>query len=243
MKFQPTTTQRLYREIAEQIRAKIEAGEFPLGTRLPAERDLSEMLEVSRSSVREAIIALEINGFVDVRGGSGVYVTSLLPRASINVVAQADEVDIGPFELLEARLLVEPDCAALAAQNATADQRRALRNVHAAMQLVQPANEKSKGVGSAQYDRLLHGSIAEACGNAALASVCMHLWDLSERSPIFQRLDAHYVTQQDWTIAWGEHTRIVEAIVEGDAVRARHAMSYHLVAIMARLRENPAWTA
>lgn len=213
---------------------------------MPGERDLAEMLEVSRSSVREAIIALEINGFVDVRGGSGVYVTSRIPRVSSpNTVAipPVDEVDIGPFELLDARILVEPDCAALAAQNATADQRRSLRNVHAAMQLVQPSGEWSKGVGSVHYDRLLHGSIAEACGNAALASVCMHLWDLSERSPIFQRLDAHYVTQQDWTIAWGEHARIVEAIVDGDAVRARHAMAYHLVAIMSRLRENPAWTA
>lgn len=212
---------------------------------MPAERDLAEMLEVSRSSVREAIIALEINGLVDVRGGSGVYVTALQPRASGIAIAPPsfDDVDVGPFELLETRLLVEPDCAALAAQNATADQRRALRNVHAAMQLVQPANEKTKGVRSAHYDRLLHGSIAEACGNAALASVNMHLWDLSERSPIFRRLDAHYVTQQDWTIAWEEHTRIVDAIVDGDAVRARHAMAYHLVAIMARLRENPAWTA
>ncbi|MPN30406.1 hypothetical protein SDC9_177877 [bioreactor metagenome] len=111
------------------------------------------------------------------------------------------------------------------------------------MQLVQPQSELSRGVGSAQYDRLLHGDIADACGNAALASACMHLWDLSERSPIFRRLDEHYVTQQDWTIAWGEHARIVEAIVDGDGVRARHAMAYHLVAIMARLRENPAWTA
>ena len=235
--FQPVSVARLYRVIANQIKDKIRGGSYRSGERLPAERELAEMLQVSRPSVREALIALEIEGWVDVRVGSGVYVTGPESRLSLNENNAPGApllLDVGAADLLQARLLVEPHCAELAARHATDAQLQAMEEATLAL----PGSEQP----SKHNDRL-HLLIAEACGNAALASVCMHLWDLSERSPIFQRLDAHYVTQQDWTIAWGEHTRIVEAIVEGDAVRARHAMSYHLVAIMVRLRENPAWTA
>ncbi len=68
------STVRLYRMIADQIAAKIDSGEFAVGERLPAERLLAEQLGVSRASVREALIALELEGYVDVRVGAGVYV-------------------------------------------------------------------------------------------------------------------------------------------------------------------------
>src|SRR6218665_2226433 len=70
------SAQRLYRLIAERIAQKIRAGGFPVGSRLPAERELAELWQVSRSSVREALIALELSGYVEVRVGSGVYVTT-----------------------------------------------------------------------------------------------------------------------------------------------------------------------
>ena len=73
--FQPVSVARLYRVIANQIKDKIRGGSYRSGERLPAERELAEMLQVSRPSVREALIALEIEGWVDVRVGSGVYVT------------------------------------------------------------------------------------------------------------------------------------------------------------------------
>ena len=74
MPLQLLEPKRLYRQIAEQLRALMEAGEFAIGQRLPAERDLAAQLGVSRPSVREALIALEVEGWVEVRGGSGVYV-------------------------------------------------------------------------------------------------------------------------------------------------------------------------
>ena len=239
MLFQTISTKRLYREIAEQIRERIEAGHFPLGTRLPSERELAESFDVSRSSVREALIALEISGYVDVRMGSGVYVSALLP-SSMRLAEELPEdmtVDMSAFELLEARLLIEPECAALAAQHATPEQRAELTQLHQAMKQAHSGAEAGKG--PVDYDHMFHQMIAHVCPNAALASACMHLWDLRERSRVFQRLDEHFVTPAIWQIAWNEHMRIVEAICAGDAVRARHAMAYHINAIMARLREDP----
>src|SRR5207302_7198003 len=104
---------RLYRQIADQIRALIRSREFAAGARLPPERDLARQLGVSRPSVREALIALEVEGYVEVRIGSGVYV--------IERTAAPDPLpeDSGPFELIRARWLIEAECAALAARHAT----------------------------------------------------------------------------------------------------------------------------
>ena len=74
MPLQDVDSQRLYRQIAEQLRGLIAAGEFATGSRLPAERDLARQLGVSRPSVREALIALEVEGWVEVRVGSGEYI-------------------------------------------------------------------------------------------------------------------------------------------------------------------------
>jgi GntR family transcriptional regulator, hexuronate regulon transcriptional repressor len=113
-----TTSQklsRLYQAVAERLAKSIAAGDFKPGDRLPAERDLAEQFDVSRTTIREAIIALEIQGVVEVRIGSGVYVTKSQPKGK----ALPIEMDIGAFELTEARLLLEGEVAALAAVNAT----------------------------------------------------------------------------------------------------------------------------
>src|SRR5690606_26985718 len=105
---------RLYRQIAEQIRLRIADASFPAGSRLPAERDLAHHFSVSRTSVREALIALEIAGFVEVRGGSGIYVSNPLPF--LRPLFESADAGPGPFELLHARWVVEGEVAALAAR-------------------------------------------------------------------------------------------------------------------------------
>ena len=118
---------RLYRQIADQIRTLIRAGEFTAGSRLPPERDLARQLGVSRPSVREALIALEVEGLVDVRIGSGIYV--LGPGRNGNDRVQ---VASGPFELLRARGVIEGECAALAAKSAKKAQIEAIEEALAA---------------------------------------------------------------------------------------------------------------
>ncbi|MGE8565028.1 MAG: FadR/GntR family transcriptional regulator [Achromobacter sp.] len=232
---QAVASTRLYRMIADQIAARIKAGDFPAGGRLPAERELAEQLQVSRASVREALIALEIEGYVDVRVGTGVFVCQ--PREDGQYqdtapAAAADSVeatDIGPFDLLETRLLIEPECAALAAQKASPAQIAAIRAAHDGMSLTESPSV---------HDRAFHSAIGAACGNAALAAAISHIWHLSTLSPVFHRLEEHFVTTKVWIEAQKEHERILAAIVDRDPIRARHAMHDHLVGILARLRED-----
>lgn len=230
---QPVGVTRLYRMIADQIKGKIEAGHFKTGARLPSERELAEVLEVSRASVREALIALEIEGYVDVRVGTGVFVTysSEDARAGTKTVAAAPQPDgdIGAFDLLEARLLVEPQCAALAAVNATETHLAVIRETVRDMQ---------GGERQGDHDRAFHIAIASACGNTALASTVAHLCALRESSAIFSRLDQHFVTGKVWEVAHDEHLTIMNAILARDADAARNAMHAHLAGVRDRLHQD-----
>src|SRR5450432_2027828 len=112
MPIQSIEPRRLYRQIADQIRTLVRSGEFTPGERLPPERDLARQLGVSRPSLREALIALEIETLLDVRVGSGIYVTQPdEPRRNAELAGAS-----GPFEVIRARRLIEGECAALAAK-------------------------------------------------------------------------------------------------------------------------------
>src|SRR5216110_1658100 len=105
-----TEPRRLYEQIAQTLSKDIADGKYEVGQRLPSERELAQNFKVSRPTVREAIIALELDGLVEVRLGSGVYVMSRQPPGG-----REGAKDIGPFELLEARHAIEGEAAALAA--------------------------------------------------------------------------------------------------------------------------------
>src|SRR6476469_7358516 len=99
MPLQALEPQRLYRQIAEQLRALITSGEFKPGERLPAERDLAKQLGVRGPSVREALLALEVEGWVEVRTGSGVYVLEQVKRARARDKT-VPAAEWGPLELI-----------------------------------------------------------------------------------------------------------------------------------------------
>ena len=226
----PAAPARLYRIIADQIATRIRSGEFVEGDRLPSERELAERLGVSRPSIREALIALEIQGFVYVRVGTGVFVQDTRAAgATTEPIASPDGNDIGPFDLLDTRLMIEPECAALTAQQATQAQIDAIEAAHRAMSVT---------TFPSSHDRAFHDAIGAGCGNAALAATVSHVWDLTEGSAIYRRLDGHFVNAQVWETAHQEHTRIVAAIRARDPIRARHAMRNHIESILARLRED-----
>ena len=228
MPLQTVENRRLYRQIADQIAALIEKGEYGAGERLPPERDLAKHLGVSRPSVREALIALEVEGYVEVRVGSGVYVSG--PRAE---VAAADlSADSGPFELIRARWLIEAECAALAAKSATKAQVRAMEDA-----LDQMADESRRGAMPLASDRLFHLRIAEASGNSALVLVVKTLWD-QRTGPLFLRLEHHFDTPALWSVALREHREIVAAIARHDAAAARAAMRRHMNQAAKRFSAN-----
>ena len=219
MPIQSIEPRRLYRQIADQIRGLIRSGEFPAGARLPPERDLARQLGVSRPSVREALIALEVEGLVDVRIGSGIYVTG---GCQLGSGLDAVEATSGPFELLRARCVIEGECAALAAKSARKTQVAAIEE---ALELMQ--KEMAGDKQPLYADRLFHLRIAEATGNGALVQVVRMLWE--ERSgPLYKQLEHHYDSPQLWQAALGEHRAVVKAIAARDCAAARAAMHRHL---------------
>jgi len=221
MPFQSIEPRRLYRQIAEQIRGLIRSGEYLPGARLPPERDLAKQLGVSRPSVREALIALEVEGLVEVRIGSGIYVQR--PGAMRNGdETSAVHAEAGPFELLRARHVIESECAALAAKSARKAQIAAIEEAVAVMQREFDAHTQPLA-----GDQLFHIRIAEATGNGALVAVVKMLWE-ERTGPLYKQLEHHYDSPALWIAAMAEHRAIVAAIAAHDADGARTAMQRHL---------------
>jgi DNA-binding FadR family transcriptional regulator len=213
---------RLYRQIADQVRALVEQGEFALGSRLPAERDLARQLGVSRPSVREALIALEVEGLVEVRMGSGIYVRRQPLAGAGAAGAAAPVTDEPPLETIRAREVIECELAARAAVSMKAAQLRGLREAIALME-----QEVAAGQLPAQGDRLFHLRIVEAAGNAVLTRIVTGLYD-ERHKPLFVQFGSHFENVDSWRLAIAEHRGVVEAIAARDATAARSAMSRHL---------------
>lgn len=218
MPIQPIEPRRLYRQIADQLRTLIAAGEFPVGSRLPPERELAAELGVSRPSVREALIALEVQGLVEVRMSCGIYVTTQTPSRQIHGI----ETDPGPFEIIQARQMIESELAALAARRKPALALKRMRDAVTTM-------EEDIAVGSMPYrgDRAFHLALAEASDNAALVRVVTNLWD-ERKNPVFAQLGRHFENTDSWNIAVAEHRAVIRAVADGDVAGARAAMHTHL---------------
>jgi DNA-binding FadR family transcriptional regulator len=218
MPLKTVAPRRLYRQISDQLRELIGNGEYAPGARLPAERELARELGVSRPSLREALIALEIEGLLEVRVGSGIYVTPPDGRARHAPPADAS----GPFEVIRARRMIEGECAALAARHASPVLLRALRKAHASMR-----KEARRSHNPLHADRAFHVRIAEAAGNSALELLVQTLWD-QRVGPFYRALEKklEYPAMAGETLR--EHAAVLAAIVSRDPARARAAMRRHM---------------
>lgn len=216
-------SQRLYERLAQALGARIARGEYQVGQRLPSERELAQTFKVSRATVREAMIALELDGLVDVRTGSGVYVTHTTPPEG-TVGAR----DVGPFELLEARRAIEGEICAIAAARITDEQLAQLARIIAEMR---SENEHDVELSEAA-DRRFHEVIAAATENSGMLSVVQMLWDTRVRSPQTHAMD-------EKARAFGikphieAHTAILKALERHDPEAARSAMRKHLTRVLA----------
>jgi len=217
----PVEPQRLYRQIAEQVRALITGGELTPGSRLPAERDLAKQMGVSRPSVREALIALEVEGWVEVRTGSGVYVLDRAGRASGNGT-QVPPAEWGPLELIRARRVIEGEIASLAATQA---KRRHIQAIREAIDTMREATDR--GIAPLEGDRAFHTAIAQSCDNVVLLETVQTFWD-ARRGPLFERLGDYFETVPSWRMAIAEHEAILDAIRAHDGPAARAAMQAHM---------------
>jgi DNA-binding FadR family transcriptional regulator len=221
MPLQIVEPQRLYRQSAEQLRTLMTAGEFIPGSRLPAERDLAKQFGVSRPSVREALIALEVEGWVEVRTGSGVYVLERggHTRGDDRKVPPAEW---GPLELIRARRVIEGEIASLAATQA---KRKHIQAIQGAIDLMQ--EDTDRGIAPLAGDRAFHTAIAQASDNVVLLETVQTFWD-ARRGPLFERLGDYFETVPSWRMAIAEHEAVLEAIRAHDAQAARAAMQQHM---------------
>ena len=211
---------RLYQKIGRDIRQQIVEGEYTVGSRLPAERDIAENMAVSRTIVREALIMLELEGLIEVRKGSGIHVISNGEALAAN--DQTLENDVGPFELLQARQLVESNIAAFAA---TQVNKSNLQNMNAALELEQ--EELRSGL-SSKGDEMFHIAVAEATQNSVLVSLTQELWCIREKSPMWKRLH-DWIEKIDYLEDWvDDHQKIIEALASKNPEAARLAMWQHL---------------
>jgi DNA-binding FadR family transcriptional regulator len=239
MPIESVENRRLYRQIADQISRLIEAGEYSPGVRLPPERLLAAQLKVSRPTVREALIALEVEGWVDIRGGTGVFVLEQQEAPDQGAAPLAVSTNIstlpppGPFEVLYARDLVEPEVAALAAKHASPELIAVMARALSAMVCCSASDPKH-----VEYDHQFHFNLAEATGNGALVQAMEALW-VMRVNPLYIRLQDHFHNEAVWQRAIIEHREILEAVKHGDAKAARAAMHRHLK--NARMRFVSSW--
>ena len=222
MPLQTVEPQRLYRQIAGQLRLAIDAGEYAVGARLPAERDLAKQLGVSRPSVREALIALEVEAWVEVRTGSGVYVLERSGATRNEAAEPLVPAEWGPLELIRARRVVEGETAAIAATRAKRRDTDAMAQAIAAM-----VEDADQGRMPLDGDRAFHTAIVQASGNSVLIETVQTFWD-SRRGPVFERLGGHFETGPSWRAAIVEHQAILQAIRARNAPAARSAMHAHM---------------
>jgi DNA-binding FadR family transcriptional regulator len=210
---------RLYEKLSRELARAIAAGEYPLGQRLPSERELAQAFSVSRPTVREAIIALELDGLVQVRLGSGVYVVNRRPPGG-----KEGRKDIGPFELLEARRAIEGEACALAALRIDDAQ---IEQLSALIAEMRDDNQHNEILMSEEADRRFHELIASSTQNSAILASVQMLWDARARSPQSHSMDDK-VRARGLKPPIDEHTAIVRALKRRDPEAARRAMHKHI---------------
>lgn len=204
------SNRRLFWDIVEKIEQRIDSGEYQIGTRLPPERVLAELFEVSRPTIREAIIALEVRGRVEVKTSSGVYVLN-------HKLSDKRANNISAFELTQARALVEGEAAALAASSITEEELERLADTLTHMQ---------DGNQAEVADKEFHRIISTATRNCAILATVENFWYLRDSRDNIKRAYAN-VCSSSAAQRMAEHTDIYNALKNKDSEKARAAMHEH----------------
>lgn len=224
----PFEPKRPYQELGLILRQELIEHSYQVGDRLPPERDIAERLNVSRTVVREAIIMLELENLVEVKKGSGVYVINIPNQSNSRENIISD--DVGPFEMLQARQLLESNIAEFAATQVTPSD---IAKMRAALALER--NELASGSKECSGDELFHHCIAEATQNSVLVDLLKQSWARREQSPMWKKLHSRII-DQDYREDWLEdHARILAAMQRKDPIEAKNAMWQHLENVKQRL--------
>ncbi|MFQ5913356.1 MAG: FadR/GntR family transcriptional regulator [Nitrospinota bacterium] len=220
---------RVYEAIVNQVLSLIAQGQLKSGDRLPPERDLVESFNVSRASVREAICVLESLGLVESRVGSGTYVTTpkvenLIQPLALTILQEQDNLQ----EIFEARRLIEPYLAGLAAERATQAEKEELAAI-----VERHARLVAKGETGAEADVDFHLAIARAARNQVLLRLIDGIHDLLGKSR-----DSSFQVGGRPKQSLNGHLKVLEAIQREDSPGARIAMDDHLSRVEEFVRKS-----
>lgn len=220
---------RVYEDIVAQIKSLIAQGKLRVGDQLPSERELSEMFQVSRASVREAIRALESIGLIEIRQGEGTFVASTIETLLTSVASALAQHRDPLTPIFEARKVLEPATAALAAERATAEEVTQLEAI-----LADQAKQIADGETGVEADTRFHSTLAEAAKNDVLLRLNEAIVD-SLRETRVRSLRS----QGRPARSLAGHREILEAIRRKDPKRAREAMLHHLETIEHNVLKPP----
>jgi len=211
---------RLYQQLASELKTRIEAGQYRVGDKLPAERLIAEEMQVSRTVVREAIIMLEVEGYVEVRKGSGIHVISNQQSHRVVTDSQLEFANFGPFELLQARQLIESNVAEFAATRVTR------QDIVQLMEIQEQARKEDRFRDS-EWDMRFHVKIAMATQNSALAAIVEKMWLHRMHNPYWLKLHEH-IDERSIGSWCSDHDAILKALIRKDPAAAKLAMWQHL---------------
>lgn len=212
---------RLYQQVAEHLGGRIRDGHFPCGKSLPGEVILAQEYGISRSVMREALVALELLGLVEVRAGSGAFVTSNAPNLSFTLGQIGVVGGPSPLAILEARRAIEGEVAFYVAVNASHEDIKALDTM-----LKKAASVDAGGSEPEGWPGVFHIALAEATGNVVFRNIVESLWS-AVRGPMFSGLRAQ-VSMSQVQSRLETRQRLMEAILLRDASAARAAMHAHI---------------
>ena len=219
---EPIKATRIYEEIVKQVKLLIAEGKLKSGDRLPPERELADKFRVSRTSVREALRALESRGLVEIRAGEGAFVRDISLEALIEPLALVilpHREGVG--ELFEGRRLLEPAIAALAARRATPDEIAEMERI-----LEAQAREVAEGRTGLAQDAAFHAALAQSAHNRAISRIVNALMDL-----LTQSREESLHTPGRPTRSHQDHVRILDAIRRRDEMGAHRAVLDHLIEV------------
>jgi len=223
--FEPVRTRRTFEEAAEQIAEKVRSGQLERGDKLPAERDLAVQMEISRPTLREAARVLVDAGVVEVRRGPGGGMFVASDVVPVELVRQRSSVRLGEVaSVLEARRLIEPGVAQLAAQRATGeDLDRLARSVASMREICERGYRADDEDRFLQLDMQFHLALARASGNPTVEGLMRSLFRELE---IARDMAMHLPLVPEWTIAI--HERTLDAVRSRDPDEVAEVMDEHL---------------
>lgn len=220
--------------IAEQILKKIESGEYPAGSKLPAERLISEQMGVSRPSAREAISALQIIGIIESRPGDGNYVAELLDFGGLSYQLKNifDESD-SPYEILQARRVFETGAVRLAIEEATDEE---IQNITDIWNEKHELGRTGDYKGYTRMGNELHLSIARASKNRIVISVIERLLDITDQ-PLWPRMRELYLEKNPAQVerTLNIHSRLIKAVQERNSYEAILVIEEHFNLLIEQL--------